>query len=163
MGGIDAGGSSGTTSASPCSTGGSTSSFGGSDDFSGAGRADLVTPPSGTEALNFTYEGCPRVRVPPGFQGLQARWKKPGKLEVLVPSDAIAGGNNPPPTQRCTFTVTTHEFVYLRLRDGSILNVSQEAYLRKPALRVFLSGPPETLQSRPPSTVSVKQLMSSPR
>jgi hypothetical protein len=58
------------------------------------------------------------------------------------------------------------EFVYMRMRTGNLLKVSQEAYLRKPALRAFLSGGPETLQSRVPATpptVSVKQLMSAPK
>ncbi len=91
LGGVDAGSASGTTSASPCTSGGSSLAFGGPDDFSGAGRADLVTPPSGTEALSFTYEGCPRVRVQSGFTALPARWKKPGKLEVLLPTDADCG------------------------------------------------------------------------
>jgi hypothetical protein len=122
---------------------------GGDDDFSGAGRADLVTPPDGTVGLNFTYEGCPRVRVPPGFQGLEARWKKPGsKLEVMIPTDAVTDG--PPRTQRCTLKLTTQPFVYLRMRNGAIMRVSQEAYLKKPSLRVFLSGGTETLQRRTP-------------
>ena len=158
-------GASGGTESSPCGSGSATLSFGDNDGFSGAGRADLVSPPnstqalSNTQALNFTYDGCGRVRVAPGFQGLAARWKKPGKLEVLIPSDSIKTGNIP--TRSCTLTVSTHEFIYLRMRDGSILKVSQEAYLRKPALRAFLSGGPETLQQRtPPPTVSVKQLRS---
>jgi len=120
---------------------------GGDDDFSGAGRADLVTPPDGTVGLNFTYEGCSRVRVPPGFQGLEARWKKAGsKLEVMIPTDAVTDG--PPRVQRCTLKLTTQPFVYLRMRNGAILRVSQEAYNKKPALRMFLSGGTETLQRR---------------
>jgi len=147
---------------SPCGSGGS-ATFGGDDDFSGAGRGDLVTPPSGTQALSFTYDGCSRVRVPPGFQSLEARWKKHGKLEVLIPSDAIAGNDRPLPTQKCTFTAKVEEFVYLRMRNGNLLKVSQEAYTRKPALRVFLSGGSETLQPRVPLTVPVKQLMKTPQ
>lgn len=153
---------SGAGPAEPCGSSGSLS-FGGDEDFSGAGRADLVSPPSGTQALSFTYEGCSRLRVPPGFQGLPARWKKPGKLEVLAPSDDIAAGNREPPTQRCTLKTTLYDFVYLRLRNGSLVKVSQEAYFRKPALRVFLSGGPETLQPRVPPTVSVRQLTKSPQ
>jgi hypothetical protein len=159
-----AGGSGGQTN--PCGSG--SASFGGGDDFSGGGRGDLVTPPAGTQALSstqalsFTYEGCSRVRVPPGFQALPARWKKPGKLEVLVPSDAISGDNRATPTQKCTVTVTLYEYVYLRLRNGAMLKVSQEAYMRKPSLRVFLSGGSETLQFRVP-TISVKQEMKAPQ
>jgi hypothetical protein len=168
VGGDPAAGGGSGQGGSPCGSGNSMS-FGGDDDFSGAGRGDLVTPATGaqplssTQALSFTYDGCTRVRVPPGFQGLQARWKRPGKLEVLIPSDKIASDDRRMPTQKCTLTAKLEEFVYLRLRNGTLLKVSQEAYMRKPALRAFLSGGSETLQARVPppnSTVSVKQLMS---
>ena len=133
--------------ASPSSNAGSASLGGGEDDFSGAGRADLVTPPSGTAGLNFTYEGCSRVRVAPGFQGLEARWAKPGsKLEVLIPTEAATDG--PIPMQRCTLKVVTQRFVYLRMTNGAIVRVSQEAYSRKPSLRIFLSGGSKTLKRR---------------
>ena len=122
---------------------------GGNDDFSGSGRADLVTPPNDTVGATFTYEGCSRVRVAPGFQGLEARWLKPGsKLEVIIPTEAVTDG--PVPTQRCTLKLVTQPFVYLRLRNGAIVRVSQEAYLKKPSLRVFLSGGSETLKRRQP-------------
>ena len=120
---------------------------GGEDDFSGSGRADLVTPPNGTVGINFTYEGCSRVRVPPGFQGLEARWSKAGsKLEVMIPTDAVKDG--PAPIQHCTLKLTTQQYVYLRLPSGSLLRVSKEAYDKKPSLRVFLSGGAETLKRR---------------
>jgi hypothetical protein len=90
----DVGGNPGTAAggSDPCANSSGTLSFGGDDDFTGAGRADLVTVPNfSTQALSFNYDGCSRVRVLAGFQGLQARWKKPGrKLEVLIPTDAIA-------------------------------------------------------------------------
>ncbi len=144
----------------PCSNGGSSSLGGGDDDFAGTGRADLVTPPSSTMGLSFTYEGCSRVRVAPGFQGLEARWLKPGsKLQVLIPTDAITEGRVQ--TQRCTLRVITHDFVYLRLHNGAIVRVSQEAYWNKPALRVFLKGGSETLERRSP-VVSVNDLAPSP-
>jgi hypothetical protein len=162
MGADMSGGGSGVELADPCGRGSSTY-FGGEDDFSGGGRGDLVAPPAGAQALNFTYDGCGRVRVPPGFQGLPARWKMPGKLEVLIPSDSITGNNRPSPTQRCTFSTTVHEFVFLRLPNGAMLKVSQDAYMRKPSLRVFLSGGSETLQPRIPPTVSVKQLVKAPQ
>jgi hypothetical protein len=151
----------GVEQADPCGRGGATS-IGGDDDFSGGGRADLVTPPSGAQAMSFTYEGCGRVRVPPGFQGLPARWKRAGKLEVLIPSDAIPRDKRTASTRRCTFTASLQEFVYLRLRNGSLLKVSRDAYMRKPALRVFLSGGSEALQPRILPTVSVKQLAAAP-
>lgn len=141
----------------PCGSSGSLA-FGGHEDFSGRGQADLVTPPAGTQALSFSYEGCGRVRVPPGFQGLPARWKKPGKLEVLIPSDIIDVGRRMSPSDRCTLTTTLHEFVYLRMHNGSLVKITQEAYVRKPALRVFLSGGSETLQPRVSPTISVKQM-----
>jgi hypothetical protein len=144
--------------ADPCANSGSMG-FGGDDDFSGAGRADLVTPPSGTQALSFTYEGCSRMRIPSGFQGLSARWKKPEKkLEVLVPTDAIVAADRPLPTEKCTVTVTMRDFVYLRLRSGSLVEVTQEAYFNRPALRRFLSGGAQTLETRSPPVVSVREL-----
>jgi hypothetical protein len=146
-----------------CGGGGSLSFGGGDDDFSGGGRADLVTLPGGaTQALSFTYEGCNRVRVPPGFQGLSARWKKPSKLEVQIPSDGVTESDRPAPMQRCTLAATMLDFVYLRLANGSMLKVTQEGYARKPALRRFLSGGTERLQPRVTPTVSVKQLAASP-
>ena len=136
-----------------CSSSGSASLGGGEDDLSGAGRADLVTPPQSTVGLNFTYEGCSRVRVAPGFSGLEARWIKPGKkLEVMIPTDALSDG--PLKTQRCTLKVDTQEFVYLRLRNGSIVRVTQDAYLKKPSLRRFLSGGAEKLERRTPAAVT---------
>ncbi len=144
----------------PCGGSGGYTTFGGPDDFAGGGRGDLVTPPEGgAQALNFTYEGCNRIRVAPGFHSLPARWKRPGRLEVVIPTESIAGSDRAMPTQKCTLKATLHEFVYLRLPDGAMVKVAQEAYLRKPSLRMFLSGPPTTLQARPPATVSVKQLM----
>lgn len=146
--------SGGDTSA--CSSSDSASLGGGANDLSGAGRADLVTPPKTTAGVNFTYEGCSRVRVAPGFQGLEARWIKPGKkLEILLPTDAL--GDKPNQTERCTLKVTPQEFVYLRMPAGGIVRVSQQAYASKPSLRMFLSGGTETLERRMP-VVSVQDL-----
>jgi hypothetical protein len=117
--------------------------------FSGVGRGDLVSPPSTTQALTFHYDDCTRVRVRPGFQSLPARWKKPGqKLEVLIPSDNIPVNGRPLPPVRCSFSVTLHDFVYLLLRNGRLVEVSQEDYWRRPVLRVFLSGEVPTVQQR---------------
>lgn len=147
----------------PCGGSSGYTTFGGENDLSGSGRADLVTPPVGNaQGLNFSYEGCSRVRVAPGFHALPARWKSRVKLEVVIPTDSITGEDRTMPTQKCTFKVSLQEFVYLRLASGAIVNVSQEAYLRKPSLRMFLSGAPETLQQRVPATVSVKQLVAKP-
>jgi len=159
--GGDLGGSTGEQGI-PCGGGGNGgyTSFGGDDDLSGSGRGDLVTPPGGnTQGLNFSYEGCSRVRVAPGFHSLPARWKKRGQLEVVIPTDSITGEDRPMPTQKCTFKVKLQEFVYLRTSTGALLKVTQEAYIQKPSLRKFLSGGSETLQPRVPPTVSVKQLV----
>lgn len=146
----------------PCGDSGGYTTFGGDNDLAGTGRADLVTPPAGTaQALNFSYEGCSRVRVALGFHSLSARWKKRGQLEVVIPTDSITGANRAMPTQRCTFKVKMQEFVYLSRATGVILKVSQEAYAKKPSLRRFLNGGSETLQPRVPPTVSVKQLVKS--
>ena len=142
-----------------CSSGSGSLSFGGDDDFAGGGRADLVSPPTTTQGLSFSYEGCGRVRVPAGFQSLPARWKTPGKkLEVVIPTDELTRDDRPLPTQRCTFNVTLHEFVYLRLRNGRMVQVSQADYWKKPALRTFLSGGAQGLQERVPPVVTVKEL-----
>jgi hypothetical protein len=163
----DLGGNPGTAAGGngdPCANSSGSLSFGGDDDFTGAGRGDLVTPPNVTQALSFTYEGCSRMRIPSGFQGLAARWKKLGqKLEVLVPTDAVVAGNRPLPTQKCTVTVTLRDFVYLRLRSGAMVEVSQQAYWKRPALRVFLSGGTKTLETRSPPVVSVKELEKPPQ
>jgi hypothetical protein len=117
--------------------------------FSGTGRGDLVTPPSGTQGITFQYDNCLRVRVRPGFDALPARWKRPGKrLEVLMPSDDIPVGGRPLPPVRCSFDVTLHDYVYLLLRNGKMVQVTQEVYRQKPALRVFLSGAAETMRPR---------------
>lgn len=117
--------------------------------YSGAGRGDLVSPPITTEGMTFKYDDCVRMRVRPGFQSLPARWKKPGKrLEVLIPSDEIPVRGRALPPVRCSLTVTLHDFVYLLLRNGNIVEVSQDLFRAKPALRVLLSGRPETIQRR---------------
>ena len=118
--------------------------------FSGSGRADLVTPPSAIQGFSFQYEGCSRIRVFPGFQSLPARWKKPGsKLEVLIPTDDVPEHDRVTAPARCTFTITLHDFVYLRLSNGAILQVAQDAFWKKPVLRVFLSGGAAPLETQP--------------
>ena len=118
--------------------------------FSGEGRADLVSPPAGTQGFSFHYDNCGRMRVPMGLQSLPARWKRPGKkLEVLIPSDEIPVNGRPLPPARCTLTVTVHDYIYLLLRNGAIVQVSQEVYWKRPALRVFLSGNTQAIQERP--------------
>jgi hypothetical protein len=116
--------------------------------YSGEGRADLVAPPGSTQGISFQYRNCGRVRVLPGFQSLPARWKRPGQLEVLLPSDEIPVNGHEPHPERCTLTATLHDFVYLLLRSGAVVQVSQEAYWSHPAMRAFLRGNPETAEQR---------------
>jgi hypothetical protein len=118
--------------------------------FSGEGRADLVSPPTSTQGFSFHYDNCGRMRVTNSFQSLPARWKQPGKkLEVIIPSDEIPANGRPLKPQRCTLTVTMHDFVYLLLRNGSIIQISQEDYWKKPVLRAFLTSNVQTVQKRP--------------
>ncbi len=116
--------------------------------YSGAGRADLVSPPGGMQGFSFHYQGCGRVRVMPGFQSLPARWKKPGQLEVLLPSDDIPVAGRALRAERCTLAATMHDFVYLLLPNGSLVQVSQDFYWKHSGLRVFLRGNPETVEQR---------------
>ncbi len=127
--------------------------------YSGEGRADLVAPPGSTQGISFRYRNCGRVRVLPGFQSLPARWKKPGQLEVLLPSDEIPVDGREPRPERCTLTATVHDFVYLLLRNGQVFQVSQEVYWKYPAMRTFLRGNPETVEQRVKEfTVPVSQM-----
>jgi hypothetical protein len=99
--------------------------------------------------MNFEYADCERVRVPSGFTSLPARWKKPGELlEVLVPSDEIPASGRAVPPVRCSLRVSMQQFVYLLLPQGKLIQVSQEVYEAKPALRVFLSGGTQVVQRR---------------
>jgi hypothetical protein len=116
--------------------------------YSGEGRADVVAPPRTTQGLSFRYRNCGRLRVMPGFQSLPARWKKPGVLEVLLPSDEIPVNGREPRPERCTLTATVHDFVYLLLHSGAVVEVSQEAYWSHPGMRAFLRGNPETVAQR---------------
>jgi len=116
--------------------------------YSGEGRADVVAPPSTTQGVSFHYRNCGRVRVLPGFQSLPARWKRPGQLEVLLPSDEIPVNGRTPRPERCTLMATLHDFVYLLLRNGAVFQVTQEVYWKNPALRTFLRGNPETVEQR---------------
>jgi len=117
--------------------------------FSGAGRADLVTPPAGTVGFSFKYDNCSRVRVLTGFRSMPARWKKPGQtLEVLVPNDEIPKNGKELPPVRCTMSVTMHDYVYL-LPSGKVVQVAKDDYWKRPALRVFLSGRTAAVQQRP--------------
>jgi hypothetical protein len=65
-----------------------------------------------------------------------------------MPSDDIPVSGRPLPPVKCSLKVELHDFVYLLLRNGKIVEVAQDVYWQKPALRVFLSGVAETVQPR---------------
>ena len=44
--------------------------------------------------------------------------------------------------------MTLHDFVYLLLPNGKLVEVSEDVYQARPALRLFLRGNPETVQQR---------------
>ena len=126
--------------------------------FYGVGRADLLAPPA-TQGLTFRYNGCAaRIRVSMPRLPLAARWKTPGKkLEVLLPADDAPSPGHSIRIKKCTLAVTLHRNVYLRLRNGLLVQVSQQDYARKPALHEFVVGggpttliPHPTAQSVPP-------------
>ena len=78
---------------------------------------------------------------------------------MLIPSEGIPVNGRPLPPARCTLTVTVHDYVYLLLRNGAVIQVSQEVYWKRPALRAFLSGTTQTVQERPKQyTVPVKSI-----
>ena len=111
------------------------------------GKPVRNTPETNTTIDQDSIES--RVRVRPGFQSLPARWKKPGqRLEVLVPSDDIPVNGRPVPPAKCSFNVTLQSFVYLLLRNGKLIQVSQEDYWKRPVLRTLLSGGVPTVQQR---------------
>ena len=118
-------------------------------EFYGAGWADLVSPPVTTQGLRFTYDHCDsRVHVSTGFQSLAARWKKQGKqLEVLVPTDVVPSKRTHP-FNKCTFNVTVQDGVYLMMRNGKLVQVSQQDYAKKPAWRAYISAPTQALEPR---------------
>jgi hypothetical protein len=106
------------------------------ESYWGEGRGDLVSPPGGTLGISFQYKDCVRVRV-------------------LIPSDGIPVAGRPLPPVKCSFTVTQHDFVYLLIPPGRLIQVSQEVYWAKPALRLYLSGGTQSMQRRPAQEVAV--------
>ena len=90
------------------------------------------------DAKHFDGASFYRAAHPPGKQ-----------LEVLIPSDDIPTNGRPLPPVKCSLTVTLHNFVYLLLRDGKLLEISQEDYWKRPVLRDFLAGETPTIQPRP--------------
>ncbi len=119
-------------------------------EYYGTGFADLVTPPTVTQGLRFTYDHCDsRVHSNTGFQSLPARWKKQGKqLEVLVPTDEVPGKHRAHPYNKCIFNVTVQSGVYLMMRNNKLVQVSQQDYAKKPALRAYITVPKQVLEPR---------------
>jgi hypothetical protein len=132
--------------------------------FNGKGWGNLVSTDV-PEALTFTYESClNRIPITVSKEPLAARWKKLRKkqratMEVLVPIDVIPSAKHPanadkPRFAKCDLPVILHTYVFLRLRNGSIIKVSHDAYVKKPALHEFAENPVPTLKERenPPSS-----------
>jgi hypothetical protein len=74
-------------------------------------------------------------------------------MEVLVPLEVIPSPKHPEQSDekryaKCDLPVTLYTYVYLRLRNGSIVRVTREAYIAKPALHEFAEGSSPTLMKR---------------
>ena len=130
--------------------------------FYGQGWADFFFP-EGPQALTFTYDNCAnRIAASMPHAPLFARWKtvdkvtgKPTVLEVLVPLEIQPDTRHPDRLDKQRFTkcdipITFHNYVFLRLRDGSITRVTRQAYAKKPSLSQFVDGAGPTLQPRVP-------------
>ena len=125
--------------------------------FDGRGWANLVSNDT-PQALTFTYDSClNRIPVTVSKEPLAARWKKLHKgkavMEVLVPMDVIPSPKHPAQSDkvryaRCDLPVTLYTYIFLRLHNGSIVKVTQDAYASKPALQEFAEGPVPTLKQR---------------
>jgi hypothetical protein len=134
--------------------------------FNGQGWGNLVSTEV-PQALRFTYESClNRIPVTLTKEPLAARWKKfhKGKkatMEVLVPMEVIPSAKHPAQSDKvryakCDLPVTLYTYVYLHLHNGSLIRVTKQAYLAKPALHEFAEGPSPTLKQRPDPAVPSK-------
>ena len=113
------------------------------------GRANLFDEQGVPHGVEFTYDCQDHLMASTATEAYPARWKKPGKrLEVLMPSDDIPEGGRPLRPVRCSLDVTLHDFVYLLLPNGKLVEVSKDVYQARPALRLFLRGHQETVQQR---------------
>lgn len=133
--------------------------------FNGRGWGNLVSLDI-PQALTFSYESClNRISSTLPKEPLAARWKKSAQnkaiMEVLVPLEVIPSPKHPEQSDqkryaKCDLPVTLHTYVFLRLRNGSIVRVTREAYIAKPALREFAEGPSPTLMQREDPPVQSK-------
>lgn len=126
--------------------------------FDGHGWGNLVSTDV-PQALTFTYNSClNRIPVTVSKEPLVARWKKLRKrqwatMEVLVPMDVVPSAKHPAQTDKvryakCDLPVILHTYVFIRLKSGSIMRVTHDAYVAKPALHQFAEGPVPTLRPR---------------
>jgi hypothetical protein len=133
--------------------------------YDGRGWGNLVSTDV-PQALRFTYDSClNRIPVTASKEPLAARWKKPHKgkamMEVLVPMEVIPSPKHPEQSDKrryakCDVPVTLYTYVYLRLHNGSLIRVTKQAYLAKPALHELAEGPSPTLKQREDPPVQSK-------
>jgi hypothetical protein len=133
--------------------------------FNGRGWGNLVSLDI-PQALTFSYDSClNRISATLPKEPLAARWKKSAQnkaiMEVLVPLEVIPSPKHPEQSDekryaKCDIPVTLHTYVFLRLRNGSIVRVTREAYIAKPALHEFVEGPSPTLLQREDPAVQNK-------
>jgi hypothetical protein len=125
--------------------------------FDGHGWGNLVSNET-PQAITFTYDTClNRIPITASKAPLAARWKKLRKgqamMEVLVPLDTIPSPKHPAQSDKvrydkCDLPVKLYTYIFLRLHNGSIVKVTQDAYASKPALQEFAEGPVPTLKQR---------------
>ena len=101
--------------------------------YSGEGRGDLASHPAGRRPSTSnikTATGCERSpvssRCPRDGRSLDRRWM------VLIPSDGIPVAGRPLPPAKRSLPRPRHEFVYLLIPPGRLIEVSQEVYWAKP-------------------------------
>ncbi len=132
--------------------------------FYGRGWGNLVSTEV-PQALTFNYDSClNRIPTTMPKAPLAARWKKTKRgsmMEVLVPLEVIPSQKHPEQSDekryaKCDVPVTLYTYVYLRLRNGSLVRVTKQAYIAKPALHEFAEGPSPALKQREDPPVQSK-------
>ncbi|MGD0443171.1 MAG: hypothetical protein ABSA39_04465 [Edaphobacter sp.] len=125
--------------------------------YNGEGWGDLVSSEV-PQAVKFTYANClNRIASTMAREPLAARWKESGKgrvMEVLVPVDVIPSLRKPKKADvtkyvECEIPVTLYDYVYLLLKNGSIIKVTRQAYADKPQLHQFVQSGDPTLKEHP--------------
>jgi hypothetical protein len=139
--------------------------------YDGEGWGDLVSSELPL-AVKFSYANClNRIASTMAREPLAARWKESGKgrvMEVLVPVDVIPSPRHPKKADvskyvQCEIPVTLYDYVYLLLKNGSIVKVTRQAYADKPQLHQFVEGGDPTLKEHPgPPPAAAKNPQNNP-